>query len=191
MAKGDTSICPSLHLWTSGVCARGRASLSPSLLIPVVMDLQLCFWERQALAGDGGNEASLWPQIWDWDQTSVSEDHTAQAKLMFFTFHVMSPSLFHSLFFPTSFTLLFSAIVTLPRWALRHHPIRCLTGIVILGTWEIKSLLMSDDAPVLRCKLPFVLIETDRVPSYGPQGCLCTAVSSWSSQVTNYFMKTL
>lgn len=95
-----------LHLWTRGVCARGRPSHSPTVLISGLMDLRLCFWERQALvgaltAGDGGNKASLWLRIWDWDQTSFSQDHTAEATVTFITFHVMSPSLFHS--FPPTF----------------------------------------------------------------------------------------
>lgn len=175
----------------AGVYARGRPSHSPSILISALMDLRLCFGERQApVGGPHGTVMVLTrPAFGSGSETGTGplsgKITQPRRQLTFITFHVTSPSLFHSLPSPPSFRpLSFPAIVVaLPRWALRPGAIRCLAGIVILGTWEIKSLLMSDDAPARRSGLPFALIQTSRLPSHGPQGCLCTAVSAWSSHV--------
>lgn len=185
-----------LHLWMRGVCARGRPSHSLTVLISGLMDLRLCFWERQALvgaltAGDGGNKASLWLRIWDWDQTSfkITQPRPQWRSLPFMLCLHHYFTLFHHLHSRRSSFL--PLLELFPLEPPRPHAIRCLAGIVILGTWEIKSLLTSDDAPARRNELPFVLIQTSRVPSYSPQGCLCTTVSGWSSHVMEYFIKTL
>lgn len=132
------------------------------------MDLQCCFSEWQPLvgapmAGDRGNKANLW-----------SLD-LRLGPVQYITFPIISPSLLpslsphlHSVNAPPPCSYLCPiepAALTSPSRA----------AIVILGTWEIKSLLVSDGIPAHWNELPFVMIQTCRVPSYGPQGCFCTA----------------
>lgn len=156
VVKQDTSIRPSLHLWD----ARG---LRPWLTLTFTVHIDLCSYGSPALfqspvgaptaSGHGNKRGSM---------------DTGTRPLQLITFHVISssvPTFIHS---PFSFSAI---VVSLPRWALRPHVVRCLGAIVILGTWEIKSLLMSDDAPAFWNGPPFVMIQMCRVPSYGPQGC--------------------
>lgn len=120
---------------------------------------------------------------------------------------VFPPSLCHSLPFsfspsrsPTrSLFFFFILFVSLPSSALppspRGSPVQCLPGVVILGTWEIKSLLVTDDHGFMQ-RWAAICNDTDMLCAFyavlkavSVQPC---QVTGWiSSNIMKYIVKVL